>query len=332
MQFRDIHGLKKLLANKAFLTVAKWLLVALILVFIYVALRDEKQLGQKTWVQLKSTLASGRLFLFSIPILLAGVNWYLETVRWQALAGKIEKISLIHAFSSVLAGQSLSFITPQSIGDYLGRILHLNQHNRSEAIGAVMFGRWIQTLVTGMFGSIGLFYVLKVEFQMTSTVSLLIGILFLLFWGFILYLFLVKRNFLTDRLNSLIGEKWSRYIQIVGTYDKWDSLKIIVITIGRYIIFTVQFVTIFLVFEATAVTGHLLAGITWMFLLKSIVPAINIFADLSVRELAVVYFFKLYPEKIEIIILASFFLWVINILLPTLIGLFHVYRLKLVVK
>ncbi len=332
MQFRDIHGLKKLLTNKTFHQVLKWLLILLIILFIFQSLIDEKQLGKNTLNQLIELSKSGRLYLFIFPVLLAGLNWLIETYRWQMLAGKIEKISLISAFNSVLAGQSLSFITPQSIGDYLGRILHMDQKNRSEAIGAVMFGRWAQTLITGMFGSIGLVYVIKAQFKLTNFSLMILAVVTICFWLVIIHLFVVKRGLLVNKIQSLIGEKWSRYIVVLNAFQPNESMAILLLTALRYFIFSTQFVLIYLIFDTEVIWGPLIGGITWMFLLKSIIPAINIFADLSVRELAVVYFFNLYPATIPVIILSSFFLWVINILIPTVIGIIQVYRLKLAFK
>lgn len=332
MQFRDIRDLKKFLSLKNVQNIFKWLLMAIILAYIFIKLREENELGANMATALKGIDFIGNAHLFILPLLLVGVNWLVEAHRWQLLSDKIERLNLWQALSGVLAGQSMAFITPQSVGDYLGRIWYMKNSNRYEAVGSVMFGRWSQSLVTGIFGSIGLVFVMIGEFKLKTLPTIILVGLLCAFWLVVVLFFVAKRAMVIRRFEKLLGEKWAQYIKVIHQFNREESVKILLLTMLRYLVFTTQFILIFKLFASITSWDQLLAGITWMFLIKSVVPVINIFADLSVREMAVVYFFTLYPANIAVIIMVSLCLWLINILMPTLIGVFHVYRLKIADK
>src|SRR5690606_7784400 len=86
------------------------------------------------------------------------VNWGFEAWKWWYLAQKIEKVSFLRAFRSVMVGLTLGFITPNRVGDYAGRILELRSKKRFHAIGAIFLGRFAQLVITVLAGNLGGYY------------------------------------------------------------------------------------------------------------------------------------------------------------------------------
>ncbi len=303
--------------------------MAFILWYIVWKLNEERQLGLRIYEELVFLMQQQNVFWLLIPAGMVFLNWSLEAVKWQMLAQKIEKLSFRNALAGVLVGQSLAFITPQSLGDYAGRIWNIKNRQRAEAIGAVLLGRWAQSMVTGMFGSLGLMFVLSRELTLSRSAVIIIAASILLFWFLLILALVNKRPGFILFLEKILGTKWVKYIEIIKAYRAAEILKIMAVTCARYLIFSLQFFIILKIFDFELNPLISIAGITWMFLMKSVLPAINIFTDLGVREMAVVYFFGYYQVDIAVIIVASVLLWILNILLPTFIGLFYVYRLKI---
>ena len=73
----------------------------------------------------------------------------------------------------------------------------------------------------------------------------------------------------------------------------------------------------------------LLAGITWVFLAKSVVPSLNFLGALGIREVSTVVFFELYTNTLAPVVLAAFMLYTLNVLLPAVAGLVTIQTLKL---
>ncbi len=330
MQFRDNHSLKKLLTSKPVINIFKWLLVAMVVMLIIRHFYYHNQQGQQLLLGLRHLWESGKIAWLIIPLSMVVLNWSLEAIRWQLLSKKIEIIGFQKAFSAVLAGQSMGFVTPQGLGDYLGRIWHLEGKQRKEAVGSVMLGRWMQSIVTLLFGLIGIYFLLRNKWAFNSTLILSIYVIFLIVAIGGIFIFIAHRPNFISLTKSILGEKIASYIKVLSTYKVKQVVIIGLLTISRYVVFTCQFYLLLRIMGMDFPLMMIIGGISWMFLAKSVVPMINIFTDLGVREIAVVYYFSMFTTNSATIILASGFLWVFNILLPTLVGLFHVKNLKIV--
>ena len=329
MQFSYIGAFKKLLFHKTFIKVMKWVVMACILWYLVWKLGNERQLGLRVYHEMQALMGHKTAILLLIPVAMIFLNWSLEAIKWQTLSRKIEKLTFRKSLTGVLVGQSLAFVTPQSLGDYAGRVWNLKDSRRSEAIGAVLLGRWVQSMVTGIFGSLGLLYVMSRELSLTGPGGVATAICVLLMWATLVFLLMYKRDWFVFFLEKAFGRRLIKYVRIIKSYRPGEVLKVILLAVGRYIVFSLQFFIIIKLFGFELNTLVIIAGITWMFLIKSVMPAINIFTDLGVREMAVIYFFGYYEADLAVIILASVLLWILNILFPTFIGLFYVYRLKI---
>jgi hypothetical protein len=74
--------------------------------------------------------------------------------------------------------------------------------------------------------------------------------------------------------------------------------------------------------------GVSVSGIGVVFLAKTVTPAFNLLSDLGVREAASLWVFEPFRAPAPVLVTATLTLWVANILMPVLIGLIWVWRLK----
>lgn len=93
-----------------------------------------------------------------LVMLLMGVNWAIEARKWQILVRPFESLSFRKAFYSILAGVSISIITPNRIGEYGGRILYLKNKNRLRGVSVTGVGSLSQFTTTMLFGLLGCLY------------------------------------------------------------------------------------------------------------------------------------------------------------------------------
>ncbi len=101
--------------------------------------------------------------LFAV-ILLMILNWGIEAIKWKLSVRKIQKVSFIRAFKAVFSGVSFSVSTPNRMGEYLGRVLYMDEGNRLKTISITIVGSISQLIITLLMGCIGLLILLpKIE-------------------------------------------------------------------------------------------------------------------------------------------------------------------------
>jgi len=256
--------------------------------------------------------------LFVLVIILMPVNWWLEAKKWQILSAPIQQISMSKAYKAVVVGLSLSFVTPHGVGDYFGRILWLNNQNRSKLIGSLFLGRIAQMAATLIFGGFGIYT--------------LFGRAILMYYSLLCVCLIIIFFMLLTGFKISIKKAWYRkmmyYVEVVKTYSSREIGLVFMLSVVRYILFCTQFVMILSIFTHVSL-GLQMAGATWIFLAKSVLPTFNFLSDLGVREFSAVYFFEQFGVSALPVVSASLLIWIINILIPTMIGVPLIWRLKI---
>jgi uncharacterized membrane protein YbhN (UPF0104 family) len=300
-----------------------------VLVFLIVglgiswALYDRNQLNSDSFYALLHTSRSFTWILAAA--LLIPFNHGLEAIKWQYCLRSIQAIKFGAAFKGVLSGYALSFVTPHGIGDYAGRILHLPEAKRLEAVGALLMCRVSQFYITLYLGTIAMVYYLYYQIEVEdSQYWILAGIIIclnVLMLGLISY-----RKSIIGRFQHVFAKAWiQRVVLPLLGYTQKEILHLFSLALARHVVFCLQF--IFLLIYMGIETHWLIffLGSCFVFLIKSIVPT---FLELGVREIAAVIFFGIMEENHTLIIAASLGLWLINFVLPSAIGAFFIFGWK----
>jgi uncharacterized membrane protein YbhN (UPF0104 family) len=316
----------KILIDSLIKSPKKWIVgLGKILVFVGIlwALQQkfaEKQQGIADLLgALSQTWTLNNVLAFVAVFVLMLVNWGLEARKWQLLAQKIEPMSFWAAYQSVLLGLSLSFITPANMGDIAGRIWKLTHKNRSASIGAILLGNALQFYVSLVLGCVALWR-LVAQFHLWNNLEGIVlgccGLFFMVLLG--LY---VSRNTLSQFLSHA---RWYSYLQqyfyIIATYSWSEIISTQWIAFLRYLTFSVQFVVVLKICHVDLPLLDLLTVVSLVFLSKTIIPAFNFISDLGIREFSAVYFFTYYHVNVSAVVSATLSLWLINILLPVVVG------------
>lgn len=265
-------------------------------------------------------------------LLLMPLNWGLEAWKWWRLARHLEPVSFRRSFRAVLVGLTLGFVTPNRVGDYAGRIMELKSR-RLDALGAVFLGRYCQLVATVAAGTVGLlFFLLRFYVPGYPAAKLgLVGLTVLINAAVLLPLY--YSGLLVAAVEAVRPlRRFSRYLAIMPTYPTRILTDVLLISGLRYAVFCAQFGLLLWAYGVQASVGPALAAIAGTFLLKSLVPSLNALADVGVRELSATHLFGLLGEPVLPVLSASLSLWVLNIAVPSAIGLVFVLRLKVLRK
>ncbi|BAV09144.1 hypothetical protein FLA_5192 [Filimonas lacunae] len=273
--------------------------------------------------------------MFWVVMALSLVNWGIEARKWQVLVAPVQHITLWKAFKAVLSGLALSLFVPNRVGEYVGRILYMDEGNRLRSIALTLIGSVSQLIVTLVAGIGGLIYlrsyVLTEGRQLQGLSAFWFdGMLYAIIVGTVLLLLVYYK---LSRITSIIERipfvsKYSFFIQKVETFHWKELTNVLMLSVVRFVVFTAQYLLLMQVFEVHIgiIDGWWIICV--MFLVLAIVPTIPI-AELGVRGQASLQLFGLLSTNTIGIIATAAGIWGINLILPSLAGSLFILSIKL---
>lgn len=306
--------------------IIKLSVVTLAGVFIYRKLSNNQNI--KDFNEIINHLESWKVWLVMSSILfLMFVNWFLESLKWRFLISKVEKISLYKAVESVFCGLTWAIFTPNRIGEYGGRIFFLSPRKRIQGIVAMSVGSVSQMLITNVFGSLALLWFIYYFLKLNSI--LFVGISFLTFvFCFFLILFYFNIRWLDKLLSSIkFLKRFKRFFEVLNRYNKKELSKILSLSVSRFMVFTTQYLLIIhlLIPEIPFYDSALMVFI--LFFIQSAIPSLDIF-DVGVRSITATYLFSFITHQEIAIITSAALIWLVNLIIPAILGSFFVFKLK----
>ena len=307
-------------------------IVALALFFLY------QQLNVKSGVDTHSiddiiTILKGNYIIVIAVFFMMLLNWFLEALKWRFLIAKIEKVSIKRSLRAIFSGITVSAFTPNRIGEYGGRVFCLEKADRIQAVLITVIGSMAQLLTTIVFGSIGLLFLpdylsdFSLFFdKMSFSYPFLAFIIFL--FNVILVLLFLNVSVLTNVLTNIsFLKKFEKYNGVFSFYSFEELFKVLAYSVLRYVVFTTQFFILLQLFEVQILYTDAIILITSMLFIVSAIPTISI-TEIGVRGSVALFLFGLVSTNTVGILSATFVLWVINLLIPSLIGIVFIFTLK----
>jgi len=215
----------------------------------------------------------------------------------------------------VLVGLLLKQFIPFGLGELSGRMLTDRQTKNKEVAGAFMLVGFVQFAITVLLGFFGVFWLLShtnYAIQQVTFVGLAVAVV--LIFGVVL-------------LKEPIVVAYERWFRSLGRISRSQISQLTLLSIARYLVFFLQSLIVFSAFNPQVSVLLLSAGISFVFLAKTVVPNIGFIGDIGVRGFSAVLFFGYFGVEAMPIILASLCIWVINIFLPSFVALFFIRRI-----
>ncbi len=310
-----------------------WLAIKIILAvcalwFIYQKVFTHES-SKNYLTQLKTALQNPQsAFLFLIVLILMILNWTTESLKWKFMIKKIEEISTVRALEAVFSGLTVSFFTPNRIGEYAGRVFHLKEGKRMQATFITMIENSSQLLITLLAGSIACMFYMSDYMEMNSWIFLLIRFLLLVFSGFCIILFFNLDLFEIFFKRFKMSEYWRQIFHVFSLYSTKELMKVLLLSLVRYIIFSIQFYILLRIYGSPIHLFPSLLMIAMTFFVMAVVPTFTI-AEIGIRGAVAAYFFGKITIDVLPVLNATFSLWLINLAIPALAGAFFIFHFKL---
>jgi uncharacterized membrane protein YbhN (UPF0104 family) len=264
--------------------------------------------------------------------LLMVVNWSLETAKWQIALRPIQSIRFIRAFKAILAGTCIASFTPNRVGEYLGRMLFVDPGNKIVSVAPTILCSMSQMLVTLTAGSVGLFlyqgWSSLTPGAWLSPAIFKAAVILTILGAIILFLVYYRFDPLVRRVNKwLIKNK--KTFSVPENYSYRALSGILLLSIVRYLVFVLQYGLLFSLFGIPLAELQVFTGVSVMFVLMAVVPTLTFLTDLGFRWAVGIQVFQVYTLNTAGILAVSLGIWLINLIIPALVGSLLILRIKL---
>lgn len=310
-------------------------------VFVWVAVSIYRRIIRQphlhdAWLGIKDSLSGPRSYLLAVVLALMLINWGIEAKKWQLLVRSLEKISFRKAYYSVLTGVSISVNTPNRVGEYGGRILYLKPENRLKAISLNMVTSVSQLIVTMVMGIVGVLYLLD---SFSPAVLARHGLTS--FWLHILVYggsaFCLVTIVLYFRLSWLVRlleampalRRVKPYIAVLDHYKARLLLEMLILSAIRFMVFVTQYVLMFHLLGVDVPWWQGFWAVSVLMLILAVIPTITI-TEFVVRGEAAIALLGLFNNNSIGVGTASFVIWIINLIIPALMGSLLILGIKII--
>jgi hypothetical protein len=123
--------------------------------------------------------------------------------------------------------------------------------------------------------------------------------------------------------------RYLEYIKVLENFHASILLRILFLSFGRYIVFIVQYALVFPVFGVILGFGQVWEGMSVVFLVMAVVPTFTFLTELGLRWGASIQVLELFSANTVGIFASSFAIWLINLIIPALIGSLLILSIKL---
>jgi uncharacterized membrane protein YbhN (UPF0104 family) len=295
----------------------KVFILSVAFVFIYrkILLQDTS-----SWSIMLSAIKEKSIGFVCLFLGLTAANWFFEIKKWQTITSIIKKNSFSEATKQSLAALTVSLATPNRIGDYGAKVFYFEKQHRKKIVLLNFVSNGFQLLTTLLFGIVGFFLVISKVGIEISVFKLGTSFFMLVLIASLAYLYRKKEWFIKG---FSVKNVWN-YFQNISISIR---LKTFLYSIIRYILFSSLFFLLLQFFGASISFLETIPFITSMYLLVSIIPMFLIF-DVIVRGSIAVWLLSILNINEAVILTTVFTMWLLNFILPAILGSFYVINFK----
>jgi uncharacterized protein (TIRG00374 family) len=265
--------------------------------------------------------------LAAAAILLAP-NLLLQWIRWHLLLRVINpQTPVSDSVASLFGGMVAGFVTPGRIGE-IGRTLFLKHEDRLRAVGLIVIDKLYAFFPVAAAGFWGIALLLSYQYQYAPFLAwpLFLGAAFFTTVSMIVVLHPEWIRSFLYYLSMLMParDKLKRIISCIDRFGRKEALLQAGLASLLYGVYILQFCLLAFAFQPIPWTTALTVT-TSVILVKTVLP-VSI-GDLGIREGASVFFFTRFDVDKATAFNASLLLFVINVLVPTILGLIFIPRM-----
>lgn len=310
------------------------------LLFIWLSYSIFRQIKQQpgleqSWQHIRYSFESKRIWLLLAVMLLMLVNWSLETIKWKLAVQRIQKIDFVTALKAVMSGVSFSVMTPNRVGEYLGRVLYMEEGKRLKAVSLTITGSISQLIVTLLMGLIALL-VLKQPVMDSGMISsfwfnmIIYGVLAAFLILTLLYFRLAVLVRWIDRLPVM--KKYAWLLTALEDFNATVLLQLLSLSTVRFVVFIIQYYLLFRLFDVDVTWWQGWWAVSLSFLVMAVVPTIALITDLGLRGKVNLQLLGLFSGNHLGISLTAISIWFINLIIPAVVGSLLILGIRKIFK
>lgn len=273
---------------------------------IYLQLR---KVGSEQW----NDFHLERPLMILLSILLVIPNIYLAFLKWKIT---LKTLNIVSSRSmrvqSFFAGIVTGLVTPNMIGNFLGRFYYFNRSHRIQITLFTLisnFGQFVSTITFGWIAVLALGGFLSIEYSDNYTIG--VGLLLI---GSYLSFFFIENFALRFRKKRYFLE-----FKSVLMNAKSYRLKILALSGLRFLIFTLQYSLMIYAFgEELNLT--LIFAIWQVYLITMVFPSL-ILGKIGIKEVVGIAILGALGVNEFAVIFTSLIIWFVNTCFPALVGL-----------
>jgi len=298
---------------------------------VFKQVTEQKDIGFHFSSLLASLRGWGSMILFLVLIIML-VQWLLEAKKWQVMLRAGHHIKLLEAFRMILSGIALSIATPNRVGEFAGRVMHLPSGQRLQGTAFTVIGNFAQLIITCIAGSIALCMEWQDQHLQIPPAGMQ-AIQSLLLWAtpFAIVFFMLLY------FKSGLVFNWILSLRMIGKFrDKLGALasipnnillKVLLLSSLRFVFFILQYWLLFKLTNTGIDLRDTFVAISVMLLWLAIVPTFS-FLELGLRwEFALLLMGSLTQNALGIAVSVTA-VWLINLMLPAAVGAIGLIRYR----
>lgn len=305
---------KRALYINTFRVIASLLLIYIVYRYLYNDFRIVN-----LWENIEQVMTSQAILPLCMIVLLMPINWLIESIKWKEGLKPVHNMSIYRAFTSVFQGITLGIITPARVGEYGGRILYLAPEHRIPGVASTFICSIYQNLINVFIASLVLLLpfgtrrFINEDYQLITGIGILVSVA-----TFLVLLFLPKIVSYVASI-SWLKAKMPKLHVISTQLQQINRQKVFVLSLFRYLVYCLQYVLIFQIFSIDFSAFDTLLAIAIVYGIQTILPLTPLL-QVGLRGSIALYVFSPIAGDENRIILGSYGIWLLNILIPSIIG------------
>jgi hypothetical protein len=264
--------------------------------------------------------------LLSLVVLLFPFNLVLEWFKWRLLLKR--NVPFWWGMRTICTGLMAGQLSVSGLGDFAGRIWYLPVQQRVQGSWAAIAGGLVSSWANMLCFLPVVPYLLDAKgFWQDGVMLVYLKIFCWVVVGMMLALYTRTRYLpgLFSHLKWLKG--WKASFEALGNYSRQSMRWVLVLSLLRFGIANVQLNLLWHVFGLEL---GFVEGFVWsigLFGILSLVPTMFL-TDIGVRGGVALWLMSAFAEESWQLLLPSYLLWLLNVILPAVLGWFSMWFLK----
>lgn len=270
------------------------------------------------------------------PVVLAALilvipNLVLRALKWGYLLRRVKpEAPATEIWNTLLVGFTFAVVTPGQLGEF-GRAFFISGRPRLELIGLSFIDKWYNLLAIVLGGSLGLLLLPGLVFDRNAYLFISCCFLVAILWA-ALFLIIASPRWIRDLLYTVnvmlpYRDKIKVLISGLDPMQRKHSLVMAALGIAHYLVYIVQFYLLVHSFQPVRFFDAFRASAATIFVKAALPISVG---GLGVGETASVGFFRIFGVSTAAAFNSSVMLFSMNVLLPALIGVLVLLKLRIV--